>query len=63
MIGHRGMLALQCLTANVLPGMSQLSPSSSVAAFKSLREYLDALDGAGLLLRIPEFDQDHSPTG
>lgn len=43
---------------NVPLAMSNTSPPSAVAPFRSLREYLAALDDAGLLLKIPEFDQD-----
>jgi len=35
-----------------------VSQSSTVGPFASLRDYVAALDAAGLLLRIPEFDQD-----
>jgi UbiD family decarboxylase len=58
MVEHAGMLASRDLRANVLPGMSHIASASPVASFKSLRQYLAALDDAGLLLRIPEFDQD-----
>ena len=34
------------------------TPPACAGPFASLREYLTALDDAGLMLRIPEFDQD-----
>ena len=34
------------------------APNAGTGAFASLREYLTALEDAGLMLRIPEFDQD-----
>lgn len=52
------MLASGSLAANVSPGMSKHSSTDSAAPFQSLRDYIAALDNAGLLLRIPQFDQD-----
>jgi 4-hydroxy-3-polyprenylbenzoate decarboxylase len=38
--------------------MSENASSNHAAPFRSVRDYITALDDAGLLLRIPKFDQD-----
>ncbi len=41
-----------------MSGRSRAPVSPPLGPFDSLRDYLAALDAAGLLLRVPEFDQD-----